>query len=426
MSSICPNTHGMCVNNARKAVFRDYYRSRDGPEKVTASKWMRDSMKHVHLLVLGVWLAACTPLVVSAPDSTDDLLSGHALFGESIDTSDINSDEILATNDDMRDYVAAKMKRNSPARSRLKSLIGGMIDDGLLTLDYDPNLTYTAIQTFQNRQGNCLSFSILFAALAREANLDVTFQIVDIPPSFRADGEMILLNNHINVLVEGVRSDVNFTRDYVVDFNSAEYNGNYDTRKVTDNYAVALYYSNLAVESMQDGNRRDAFRYLKKGIATDPDIAGLWVNLGVLYSRQEYYDLAVKAYRQALSIQPSNRSALVNLARAFDLLGREEESRFYSKKVAYYRDRNPYYHYGQAQTAYQRNEFDDALANVAEAIRLKDDEHQFYYLRGLVYHQMKEYTLAARNYEKARDTAEKAQLVAGYTRKLKALESSLR
>jgi tetratricopeptide (TPR) repeat protein len=384
-------------------------------------------MKYVHLLLLvGIWLVACAPLVVTAPDSTDDLLSGQVLFGELIDISDIRTDGILALNDEMRDYVASKVKGDPQARSRLKKLIRGMIEDGLLTLDYDPNLTYTAIETFQNRQGNCLSFSILFVSLAREANLDVTFQMVDIPPSFRADGEMILLNNHVNVLVKGVRSDVNFVRDYVVDFNTAEYNGNYDTRKVTDNYAIALYYSNVAVESMLVGNSKNAFRYLKKGIETDPEIAGLWVNLGALYSRYEHYNMAEQAYQQALSIQPSNKSALVNLASTLHYLGHEEEAEYYFKKVAYYRDHNPYYHYFQAQTAYQQNELEDALAYLAEAIRLKRDEHQFYFLRGLVHDQMKAYDLAAKDFRKARDTAEKAQLIAGYTRKLQALESRLR
>lgn len=388
---------------------------------------MYDSMKYASSLVLvGIWLVACTPLVVTAPDSTDDLLSGQVLFGERIDISDIRTDGILALNDEMRDYVASKVQGNPQARSRLKKLIRGMIEDGLLTLDYDPDLTYTAIETFQNRQGNCLSFSILFAALAREANLGATFQMVDIPPSFRADGEIILLNNHINVLVKRLRSDVNFLRDYVVDFNTAEYNGNYDTRRVTDNYAFALYFSNVAVESMRAGNSKKAFRYLKKGIETDPGIAGLWVNLGVLYSRNKHYNMAEQAYQQALSIQPSNKSALGNLASTLHYLGREGESESYLKKVAYYRNRNPYYHYFQAQTAYQQSEFEDALAHLAEAIRLKKDEHQFYFLRGLVHYRMKAYDLAAKDYRKARDTAEKAQLISGYTRKLQALESRLR
>jgi tetratricopeptide (TPR) repeat protein len=394
---------------------------------VATDSWSYEYMKNRNLLALaGVWLVACAPQAVTSPAANDALLSGEMLLGEIIDVSDIRTDGILALNEEMRDYVAAKVGNDPQARSRLGKLVRGLIDDGFLTLEYDPNLTLSAMETFQGRQGNCLSFSILFAALAREADLNATFQMVDIPPSFLKDGETVLLNNHINIRVEGIRRDINFAGDYVVDFNTAEYNGNYDTKKVDDDYAIALYFSNLAVESMRAGATRDAFRYLKKGIETDPHVAGLWVNLGVLYSRNEHYDMAVQSYRQALSIQASNKSALVNLASALQKLGREEEAARYLKQVAYYRDRNPYYHSYRAQTAYQEGRLDDAMAHVAAAIRLKKDEHQFYFLRGLIHQQMKEYELAARDYKKARDTAEKAQLVSGYERKLKALESSLR
>mgnify|MGYP001820638995 FL=1 len=384
-------------------------------------------MRYATLLVLvGISLAACTRGLVTTPGETEDLLSGELLFGEVMDVSDIRADGILALNDEMRNFVAAKVGDDPQARSRLRKLVRGMIDDGLLTLDYDANLTYTATETFNSRQGNCLSFSLLFAALAREAGLDATFQMVDIPPSFRADGELILLNNHINLRIKGVRRDINFAGDYVVDFNTAEYNGNYDTRKVDDNYAIALYYSNVAVESMQAADWQTAFRYLKKGIETDPGIAGLWVNLGVLYSRNEQLDKAVQAYEQALSVQPSNRSALVNMASALHDLGREEEAEYFSKQVTYYRNRNPYYHYSLAQTAYREQRTDDAIGHLAEAVKLKDDEHQFYFLRGLIYEQLEDYDLAARSYRKAKDAAEKADLVSGYTRKLQALESRLR
>ena len=135
--------------------------------------------------------------------------------------------------------------------------------------------------------------------------------------------------------------------------------------------------------------------------------------------------MAERAYRQALSISPSNKSALVNLASVLHQLGRDDESEYYSEKVAYYRDRNPYYHYFQAQSTYQKGELEDALDYLAKAIRLKGDEHQFYYLRGLVHYKMKEYDLAARDFRKAKDTAEKAQLISGYNRKLQALESRL-
>lgn len=383
-------------------------------------------MKCKSLIVFtAVWLVACAQQSVTTPEVTGDLLSGDVLFGAVIDVTDIRTDDVLALDDEMRAYVAAKVGDDPQARSRLRKLIRGMIDDGFLTLEYNPNLTYKATETFRNRQGNCLSFSILFAALAREADLDTTFQLVDIPPSFSADGEIVLLNNHINVRVTGVRRDINFAGDYVVDFNTAEFNGNYDTKKVDDDYAIALYLSNVAIEHLQAGRPRDAFRYLKKGIEIQPGIPGLWVNLGVFYSRGGFYDMAVRSYEMALSIQASNKSALTNMVSVLHKMGREEEAGRYLKKVAYYRERNPYYHYYRAQNAYRLGKFDDALAYLASAIRLKRDEHQFYFLRGLIHENMKEYDLAARDYRKARDAAEKAQLVSGYERKLQVLESAL-
>lgn len=364
-------------------------------------------MKNVRTLgLVPLLLAACSSAGVYAPALTDELLSGEVLFGESVDVADIRSDEILMLNDAMREYVAERVQGDPTARSRLRKLIGGMIDDGLLTMDYDPNLTYTAAETFETRQGNCLSFSILFAALGREADLDLSFQMVDIPPSFRADGEMIILNNHINVVVRGVRRDVNHVGEYVVDFNTAEYNGNYKTKRVADTYAIALYFSNVAVESMQNGDTREAFRFLKKGIETDPKIAGLWVNLGALYSKNGHYELAEQAYRQALAIQPSNKSALTNMAVVLLHQGREEEARRFSRRVTFYRDRNPYYHYTQAQAAYQEDRLEDALHALEEAIRLKKDEHQFYFLSGLIHEKLQQFDLAASDYRKARDTAE--------------------
>ncbi len=378
------------------------------------------------LTLVGILISGCVsqPSVESGP--TEDLLSGQELFGEVVDISDLSAEHVLALDDGMREYVARRVGNNPQARARLRALVTAMIEDGLLTLDYDPNLTYTATETFYKRQGNCLSFSMLFAALAREARLNLTFQMVEIPPSFRADGELVLLNNHINVLVQGVRRDATYTGDYVVDFNTAEYNGNYETRKVDDNYAIALYFSNVAVEALRAGGLKRAFRFLKKGIETDPDIAGLWVNLGVIYARNDRFDLAARAYQEALSLQPSHKSALVNMASALHRLGRIEEAGIYAKRVEYYRDHHPYYHHHLAHTAFRENRLDAALQHLAEAIRLKDDEHQFYFLRGLIHKQQGALDLAARDFGLAREVAEDTRLVSGYARKLEALEPDLR
>ena len=367
--------------------------------------------KSILLLCFLASVASCTPMRVSPPESVDELLSGVALFGEEVGVSDISESEVLALDDDMREFVRAKAGGLPTAKSRLRRLLKGMITDGLLSLDYDPNLTYTAKQTFHSRQGNCLSFSNLFVAMAREANLEVSFQMVDIPPSYNSEGDFVLLNNHINILVSGIRSDTTFMQDFVVDFNTAEYNGNYDTKKMSDTYALALYFSNRSVESMQQNDIRSAFRFLKKGIQLDPEIAGLWVNLGVLYSRNQHDEFAVQSYQQALSIQSSNKSALVNLVAVLGRLDRPSEADYYLSQVTYYRDHNPYYHYSLGQAAFNRREFNMALVNLDDAIRLKKDEHQFYYLQGLVYLAIEDIAKADRSFVNAKKHAEREQLI---------------
>ena len=64
-------------------------------------------------------------------------------------------------------------------------------------------------------------------------------------------------------------------------------------------------------------------------------------------------------------------------------------------------------------------------AYLKRAIRLKDDEHQFYYLRALIHQKQNKHSLAAKDFEKARDAAEDPKLEAGYARKLEELTLSL-
>jgi Flp pilus assembly protein TadD len=53
--------------------------------------------------------------------------------------------------------------------------------------------------------------------------------------------------------------------------------------------------------------------------------------------------------------------------------------------VSSYRLRNPYYLYEVAERAYYRGEYEDSIETLRDAIRLRDNEEQFYRLLGLNY-----------------------------------------
>jgi tetratricopeptide (TPR) repeat protein len=362
-------------------------------------------------------LAGCAGTIAQpSPAPRADLLSGATLFGAPVPEAVANDADVLDIDAAMRAFVAAQVGDSRNPELKLRKLLAGMGEQGLFSLDYVGTETKTVRQTFADRKGNCLSFTMLFVALAREAGLDVSYQMVEIPPVWTSDSDLVILNNHINARVR-LRS----AGDYEVDFNNVEAKGNYSRHEVDDDYALALYHSNLGVQHLQAREQRSSFIELRAAIRAYPEIAGPWVNLGVLYAHQGLHELAESAYLEALRIDPRNLSALSNLAGLNESLGRTERAEYYFARVRAYQARNPYYYFALANTAYEEQRFDDALAQIGRAIRLKHDEHQFYFLRGLVHYRLGRREAARGDFAEARSYAEYDDVKRRYAAKIAAL-----
>jgi len=374
---------------------------------------------------LAALLAGCavTPGVPGSSDiDVGELTSGVAIFGVPVEPAPRPGNGILAVDDDMAAFVAAEVGHGRAAASRLRNLIQGMLDSGLMDLAYDPNATLTAAATFHARRGNCLAFTNLFVALGREAGLDVSFQRVEIPPMWFEDAGFVILNDHINAKVSNVRMDLVFHRDYVVDFNQAEFKANYEQYAVPDSYAFALYHNNLAVDAMKANDYRTAFAHLARSITLDPRIAGSWVNLGVLYSRNERYAHAEASYLRALALETGNKVALTNLAHLNEYLGNTELAERYYGRVKYYQRRNPYYHYALAEQALNDGLFDEALRLIDRAIRIRKEEHLFHFLKGVALLRLGHADDARKSIQRARDCALYETVQHKYDAKLRLLD----
>ncbi|HSM30668.1 MAG TPA: tetratricopeptide repeat protein [Woeseiaceae bacterium] len=347
-------------------------------------------------------VACAGPALKDAPASVPEqaLLSGAILFGEPVETASIPDPGMFELDDEMRAFVAGHVDGSRASRERMRRLLSAMIESGLMSLDYDDAKTKTARQTFHDRVGNCMSFTALFVALAREADLDVTFQTVEVPPIWYADSDLIILNNHVNALVKQ-----RFGSRVVVDFNVTELKGDYERHEVSDEYALALYYNNVAMDALRKGDLENSFRLLKKSIETYPDIAGNWANLGVIYSRSDADDYAIAAYHKALDLDKSHRPSLTNLASIYQGRGDRERAEYYARQVRRYQDQNPYYHYYHALAAYNNGDLETAEERLARAIDLKDTEHKFFQLQGLIAERHGDRNMALESFEQALDLA---------------------
>jgi Flp pilus assembly protein TadD len=339
--------------------------------------------------VLLLLLAGCAaapgqpPVALNSP-----LLDGRELFGAPVAMAE--EADILGVSPAMSDFIDKNGRDVTVDWLRMKRLLRGMAEYGYLDLKYDADITLTAAQTFQQRLGNCLSFTNLFVALARETRLDAQYQIIEVPPIWDSADGWVMLNSHINVIVHNVRMGVpdqyGISRDYIVDFNTPEYRGTLPRRPVTDRVAFALFYNNRAVEALRAGDTKTAFANIKLAVSKSATVASVWVNLGALYSRSRHYDSARLAYEAALRIAPDEKSALTNLARLHEELGNTEVAASYRQRIRQHEASNPYYHFGLAQSAYGNGNDVLALDEVRKAIALKRDDHRFYFLEGLIHY----------------------------------------
>ncbi len=354
----------------------------------------------VRASLLGVVVLVATAASAAAANrgpalDEEELLEGSALAFEPSALAIPTRDEVFGLDAEMTAFVAPFAALRD-SRQRLAGLIEALEERGMFSLDYS-EITRTASATFHGKQGNCLSFTILFVALARAAGLTATYQSVEVPPSWTNDGQVVIAS-HVNTVVRTGRGE-----ETTVDFNIRTYQGEQQSRRVNDSYALGLFYTNLGAEALLRGEDAASFAYLREAARARSDIAGIWVNLGVLYARYGRFEHAEAAYLRAIDVDDGEQSAYANLALAYDALGEPELAAEYRERVQDYRERNPYWHYATAARAYEQRQFTDALASLRRALRLKRDEHQFYQLRGQVLAELGRSTDATQSFQLARE-----------------------
>lgn len=373
---------------------------------------MRDSRWPILVTVflLSAALAGCAATSLpSRPGAAlpDDaaLRSGEALFGAPVLANELPDIEVRALDDEMRAFVARAVAGANSHDARLQRLLRAMLTSGLFSLDYQSEKTLTARETFHSGVGNCLAFTNLFVALAREARLQTIYRQVQVPATWTGDGETAILNQHVNALVRDNTVGRYPLRNHVVDFNLPDFRGNYPQFPISDERVDALFYNNLGAQAMRSGEDRTAFIYLVKALGNDDEVAGAWTNLGVLYQRNARLEHAESAFHRALRADPRHKPAMTNLSRLYEQRGMTALAENYRERVRRHQQRNPYYHFSLSEQAYGEGRSGDALAAIDQAIRLQKDEHRFHFMRAVILAQAGRHDASRESLERARKHA---------------------
>lgn len=304
--------------------------------------------------------------------SPEELLAGAVLGASPGMSAPVTDEQVLAVTPEMRAFVDDHVHRKAADQIKLRELIEAIINTKTFALEFDDR-TRTASEAFERRTGNCLSFSNLFVAMAREVGLAASFQEVDLPPDWSLDKDVFVLNRHVNV-----RVDLDPLGVHVVDFNIDDFRASYETRTISDTRARAHYYNNMGVQSMQAGDTAAAVAYFRKALAdNDREFSPAWTNLGTLYLRLGHPAHAEAAYLQALKVDRDEVVAMSNLAGLYERQGDPRRAAAYRKRVIHHRMQNPYYRFQRAGEAYGAGAWDVAIGHLKFAVRRKPKEARF-------------------------------------------------
>jgi Flp pilus assembly protein TadD len=337
------------------------------------------------LLIAG---CAAAPMDPTTEPEIEQLLSGELVFGEPVRLDEVPDVELIGVSEEMRAFIRREVGETGISSVKFRRMFRGLTREGYFNANYLADSTRTAADTFQRKTGNCLSYTSMFVALAREAGLDARFQIVDVPPNWDADSGYLIRYTHVNVVLKGFRYDKANGSEFSVDFNDVLPEPEYSRREISDAEATALYYANRSVHYLRAGSGREAFAHLKKAIHVSPQNSDLWINLGALYAKEDALEQALSAYQVALALDPRNRGAISGLGRTHQLLGNVEEAEYYNEQVKRYRQKNPFFHFAIAQAEFENARYQSALDSINTAIDLKYRNGRFHFLKGLTQYKL--------------------------------------
>jgi tetratricopeptide (TPR) repeat protein len=329
--------------------------------------------------------------------------------GPEIQVADI---DVLAVSPEMNEFLERYILPYSRKHTRAILLMDAVTPpNGALGFDYDDTLTLTASEAFERRTGNCIGFANMMIALARKAGLEAEYQEITRRPEWSSRKDTVLIIKHVNVILSSP------DQAWVVDVSGLRLSQELARQITDDNYAKALYLNNLGAEALLNYNLPTAHAYLSKAIETEPRMSDPWINMGVVFGRNDQLEDAKFAFKRALQIDGSSSSAMSNLYEVYVAQEDYVAALDLQKKVEKYRRDNPYYLLKLSDEALAQEEFEESINLLQRAIRKKDNDHMLYFALAKTQYLSGEVESAEDNLVRARKVAPR-NMMAHYGRPL--------
>ncbi|MGF6419021.1 tetratricopeptide (TPR) repeat protein [Stenotrophomonas sp. AN71] len=325
--------------------------------------------------------------------------------------------QVFAIPPAMRDMLRTQVINRGYSREQhLQALVEMIFDRHGMDLQYDADATLTVSEIWQQRRANCLAFTLMFVALAREAGIQARVQEVGQVVSWYQDQDqgLVYTVGHVNAGVGfgGRFATVDLDRNVLYDRRGPQ--------PISQARALAHFYNNRGAERMASGDLAGARTFFSAALVQDSSFAATWNNLGVLENRSGDTGAARRALETALRLDGRQDAALNNASTLYRTLGMTAQAQSLEQRLRSVQREDPFTQYMLGAQAERAGQLDDAIRYYRQAVRLYDTAHQFHFGLARVYFLAGQLTRADRELLRAQELGGASQQ-ARYQSKLDSL-----
>ena len=230
----------------------------------------------------------------------------------------------------------------------------------------------------------------------------------------------------IKDFTQAIEINPNYAKAYSNRGNARSYLGDYQAAiedcnqaiKINPNHATA--YNNRGNAHSDFGDYQEAIEDYNQAIKINPNYVHAYFNRGFALDELEDYQAAIKDYTQAIKINPdyadayNNRGlvrskledkqeAIEDFRQAADLYKQQGQETDYQNALNHIKQLEKKDYYNEAIEKYNKEDFDGAIENLTQVIKIDIEDAEAYSNRGNAYYRLGDYQAAIEDFCKAAD-----------------------
>ena len=283
--------------------------------------------------------------------------------------------------------------------------------------------TQPASVSLEAGSGNCMSLAVLTTALARAADVDIGYQLVNSSPVFQWQGDLVLKGQHLRSVLfrpELENNNYTFFRNGIrVDYFPGP--GERYVRKVAEPEYLSMYYNNLAADALGLGDYNRSWWLLQESIRHLPNNVDALNVFALLYRRSGDTAHAERLYKASINAHPEAVVLLRNYRALLRSQNRLSEAEEITHTLASLEGVHPVDWLQAGSVAFRNSDYSEAIRYFKKAVELAPYLHEAYLGLAQAYHAINDTRETRKQLELALANANKADTRALYEAKLSSL-----